>query len=253
MVIKIMMQKLTKNYWIVGKHAVKAALNNTQREKIRLCLAKDIIFKHNNKNLKPEIISREQISKIVGSSVSHQGIALNVKPLIKRNIIEFLKKTKKNKNIIIILDQITDVQNIGAIMRSAQAFSASAIICQEKNSPRENTLLSRAAAGALEFIPLIYVKNIAQTIQLLKENDFWSIGLNGKSKHSLKDISKINNSFFDSNIALVMGSEGKGIRNLVTNNCDICCKIDIKDTIDSLNVSVALAIALYEITRSQKF
>ena len=247
------MKKLTKNYWIVGKHAVKAALNNTEREKIRLCIAKDIIFKHNIKNLTSEILSREQISNMLGSSISHQGLALQVKPLIKKNIIEFLKKTKTNKNIIIVLDQITDVQNVGAIIRSAQAFSASAIICQEKNSPKENTLLSRAAAGALEFIPIIYVKNISQTLKLLKENNFWSIGLDGKSKYSLKDISKKNNNLFDNNIALVLGSEGKGIRNLVTKNCDICCKIDIKNTIDSLNVSVALAIALYEITRSQKF
>ena len=247
------MQNLNKNYWIVGKHAVKEALNNTQREKIRFCLAKDVIFKHNIKNLTSEILSREQISNIIGNSISHQGIALQVKPLKKVNIIEFLKKTKNKKNIIIVLDQITDVQNIGAIIRSAQAFSANAIICQEKNSPKENTLLSRAAAGALEFIPIIYVKNISQTLKLLKENNYWSIGLNGKSKYSLKDISKNNNNFFDNNIAVVMGSEGKGIRNLVTKNCDMCCKINIKDTIDSLNVSVALAIALYEITRSQKF
>ena len=120
--------------------------------------------------MSPEILKKEQISNLIGNSIPHQGIALQVKTLSQFNINEFLNNTKDNKDIIIILDKkITDTQNIGAIMRSAQAFNASAIICQEKYSPKENTLIAKAAAGALEFIPIIYVKNISQVLKILKK------------------------------------------------------------------------------------
>ena len=243
---------MKNSYWIVGKHAVKAALNNTQRTKIRLCTTKEIkLANYNLKGLATEILSKDQISKIIGNSTAHQGIALQVKNLKHLDIKELLNKNTSKQNIIVILDQITDTQNIGAILRSAQAFNVSAIICQEKNSPKENTQIAKAAAGALEFIPILYVKNISQTLKILKNKDYWTIGLDGNATNSLKTLS-LDENFFKDNITLIMGSEGKGLRDLVAKNCDVCCKIDIHNSIDSLNVSVALAIALYEITRSQK-
>ena len=127
----------SNTYWIAGKHAVKAALNNTQRIKLRLCITKEIkLDDYNIKELSPEILKKEQISNLIGNSIPHQGIALQVKTLSQFNINEFLNNTKDNKDILIILDKITDLKNIGAIMRSAQAFNASAIICQEKYSPK---------------------------------------------------------------------------------------------------------------------
>ena len=245
------MKNLNYSYWIVGKHAVESAIKNSNREKLRLCITKDKQITHKIKNLTPEIMPREKISNLIGSSINHQGVALLVKPLKNINLLKLIEKYNNKKNILIILDQITDTKNIGAIIRSAQAFSATAIICQEMNSPKENSLISKSAAGALEHIPLIYVKNISKTLQLLKENNFWSIGLDAKAEYTLKDITR-KNKFFDNNIALVLGSEGKGIRKLVKKNCDITCKINIINTLDSLNVSVALAIALYEITSSEK-
>ena len=242
----------SNTYWIAGKHAVKAALNNTQRIKLRLCITKEIkLDDYNIKELFPEILKKEQISNLIGNSIPHQGIALQVKTLSQFNINEFLNNTKDNKDIIIILDKITDTQNIGAIIRSAQAFNASAIICQEKYSPKENTLIAKAAAGALEFIPIIYVKNISQVLKILNKNNYWSIGLDSNAENYLHQMSS-KGDFFKNNIALVMGSEGKGLRDLVAKNCDVCCKIDIHPSIDSLNVSAALAIALYEVKRSQK-
>ena len=245
------MKNLNNSYWIVGKHPVEAAIKNTNREKLRLCITKKTQATHKIKNVIPEIMPREKISSLIGSSINHQGIALLVKPLKNINLIKLIEKYKNKKNILIILDQITDTKNIGAIIRSAQAFSATAIVCQEINSPKENSLISKSAAGALEHIPIIYVKNISKTLQFLKENNFWSIGLDAKAKYSLKYITR-KNKFFNNNIALVLGSEGKGIRKLVMKNCDMTCKINITNTLDSLNVSVALAIALYEITSSEK-
>ena len=245
------MKNSANSYWIIGKHAVEAAINNPQRIIQRLCITKETKLKNKIISLKPEILSRQQISKIIGGSSAHQGVAIQVKTLKNLSINEFLLKNKNKKNIVIVLDQITDTQNIGAILRSAQAFSVSAIICQTKHSPKENTLIAKAAAGALEFVPLIYVKNISQTLNILKKNNYWSLGLDGKANQSLNMITK-DGKLFNNNLALVLGSEGRGIRELIIKNCDICCKIDINNTIDSLNVSVALGITLYEITRFQK-
>ncbi len=238
------------NYWIIGKHAVEAALNNPNRLTYRLCVTQDSIhkIKFTKKKLKPEIMSRLEISKLTNSNI-HQGVALLTKPLEKINLKTFLKNRKNTFKTFIILDQITDSQNIGAIIRSAAAFSVTGIIMLDKNSPTENSTLSKAAVGTLEKVPLFKVSNIVQTINLLKEYDFWTVGLDTQAKQTLTEISK-NSKIFSGNISLVMGSESKGIRKLIKDNCDITAKIEIKNTVESLNVSVALAISLYEINRS---
>jgi len=159
-----------------------------------------------------------------------------------------LKNNMDLTQTFIILDQITDSQNIGAIIRSAAAFSVSGIIMLDKNSPNENSTLSKAAVGTLEKVPLFKVSNIVQAINLLKKYNFWTVGLEAKAIKTLKEISETSK-IFSGNLALVMGSESKGIRKLIKNNCDITAKIEIKNSVESLNVSVALAISLYEINR----
>ena len=238
------------NYWIIGKHSVQAALNNPSRINYRLCITQDNYekLKFTKTKLKPEIMSRLEISKLTNSNI-HQGMALLTKPLEKQNLNNFLKKNKDLTKIFIILDQITDSQNIGAIIRSAAAFSATGVIMSDKNSPNENSALSKAAVGTLETLPIFKVNNLVQTIKLLKKNNFWTIGLEAQATKTLKEINETSK-LFSENLGIVMGSESKGLRNLVKNNCDITARIEIKNSIESLNVSVALAISLYEINRS---
>ena len=244
-------KKNNYNYWIIGKHAVDSALKNSQRIKYHLCITKENFstIELNNLKVKTDIMSRSEISQLTDNSNTHQGIALLVKPLEKINLNNYLENNKDIKKTFIILDQITDAQNIGAIIRSASAFSASGIITLEKNSPNENSIMAKAAVGALEFMPLFKVANLSQTINKLKKNDFWIIGLEAQADQTLKQLSE-NTEIFSENIGIVMGSEGKGLRDLVQNNCDFTAKINIKRSIESLNVSVALAITLYEINRT---
>ena len=238
-------------YWIIGRHAVESALKNSKRIKYRLCITKETLslVDITHSQIKPEFMSRSEISKLTENLNTHQGIALLVKPLKKNNLNSYLEKNKNKNKILIILDQITDPQNIGAIIRSASAFSASGIISLEKNSPNENSVMAKAAVGALEFLPIFKVANLTQTLNILKKNNFWSIGLEAKAKQNLKQLNEKTN-IFSANIAIVMGSESKGLRELVKSNCDMTAKIDISSPMESLNVSVALAITLYEINRN---
>ena len=238
------------NYWIIGRHAVEAALNNNKRVIYRLCITIENLkkIKLDNLKFKPEVMSRAEISKLTDNNI-HQGVALLVKPLENNYLNNYLNKDINKKAIFIILDQINDSQNIGAIIRSASAFSASGIIILEKNSPNENSIMAKAAVGALESIPLFKVTNISQTIKLLKKYNFWTVGLEAQAPQTLRKV-KDTSKMLSENVAIVMGSESKGLRNLVKNNCDITAKIDIKRSIESLNVSAALAITLYEINRT---
>ena len=239
------------SYWIIGKHAVESALKNPRRVKYKLCITKENLasLEIDNLELKPDIMSRSEISIIAENANTHQGIALLVKPLETNNLNNYLENSKEVKKTFIILDQITDAQNIGAIIRSASAFSASGIIILDKNSPNENATMAKAAVGTLEFMPLFKVTNLVQTLNKLKKYNFWTIGLEAKAAQTLKELSD-NTKLFSENIAIVMGSESKGLRELVKNNCDMTAKINIKRSIESLNVSVALAITLYEINRT---
>ena len=205
-------------------------------------------IKISNKTLKPEIMSRTEISKLTDNDI-HQGIALLTKPLERQNLNNYLKQNINIKKTFIILDQINDSQNVGAIIRSAAAFSVTGIIMLDKNSPNENTSLSKAAVGTLEIMPIFKVNNIVQTIKLLKNNNFWAIGLEAQALKTLKEINE-NTKLFSENLAIVMGSESKGLRKLVKDTCDITARINIKNSVESLNVSAALAISLYEMNRS---
>ena len=240
-----------QSYWIIGKHAVEAALKNSKRIKYHLCLTKEnfTALSLNNLQIKTDIMSRSEISTITDNLNTHQGIALLVKPLEANNLNTYLEKNQDNQSTFIILDQITDAQNIGAIIRSASAFSAAGIILLDKNSPNENSTMAKAAVGTLEIMPLFKVTNLVQTLNKLKKYNFWTVALDAKANQTLKQLSD-STKIFSENIGIVMGSEGKGIRELVKKNCDIITKINIEKSIESLNVSVALAITLYEINRT---
>ena len=252
-----------KRYWIVGIHPVLAALNNPNRKKYHLYLTKEVKKKFSpnimtnllvsTNNLKitecpSTYLARSQLDKLVGNNF-HQGIALLAYPLENTTLDSFLKLNFNKRSIVIILDQLTDPQNIGAIIRSAKAFSVSAIICLEKNTPKENTLITKSSAGAIEKIKIIYVKNLVNTIKKLKEFNYWSMAMDKDSKLTLNDFSK-NTSLSNENLAIVLGNEGKGIRPLVKKNCDTSVRIDISKDTNSLNVSATLAIVLYAINQT---
>ena len=252
-----------KRYWIVGIHPVLAALNNPNRKKYHLYLTKEVKKKFSpnimtnllvsTNNLKitecpSTYLARSQLDKLVGNNF-HQGIALLAYPLENTTLDSFLKLNFNKRSIVVILDQLTDPQNIGAIIRSAKAFTVSAIISLEKNTPKENTLITKSSAGAIEKIKIIYVKNLVNTIKKLKGFNYWSVAMDKDSKLTLNDFSK-NTSLSNENLAIVLGNEGKGIRPLVKKNCDTSIRIDISKDTNSLNVSATLAIVLYAINQT---
>jgi len=239
------------SFFLFGRNSVEAALKNPKRECLHLYgtekslaeLSPDTAPHLRHKRVTVETHdSTQKIASSVPEGSPHQGILLEVRPLPGLDIQD-LVPAAKDKNIILMLDQVTDPHNVGACLRSAAAFGAKALITQDKNSPSENGVIARAAAGALELMPWIKVANLSQTLDTLKDFGYWHIGLDGNTNQSISGLTLGNN------IVIVMGSEGKGLRPLVRKNCDIIAKIPMSGSVESLNVSNAAAIALYELTK----
>lgn len=226
----------SKTYWLYGKHAVQAALVNSNREVHQLLVTKNAANDFNSS--KATIVDPHEIDKHIPDGSVHQGVAANVSYLPDSDLDD-ISRVK----IVLILDQVTDPHNTGAILRSCAAFGAGGVIVQEKNSPQESGVMAKSASGALESIPIIRVTNLSKSMEELKEMNFWCVGLDGDAKDH---ISKIHD--YDK-VALVLGAEGKGLRRLVAENCDLLVKVPINDGMESLNVSNAAAVALYELTR----
>ncbi len=259
-------------YWIYGKHSVIAALANSQRVKYQLIIGKEherdiLIYLSNlgNKtNLHNKIIISEnpiealnlyeekfgdnknkvsngrktgEIKKI--EQLTHQNIFLQTQPLIQRSFENIYQKLSDQKNsTILVLDQVNDPRNIGAIIRSSVAFGIQAIILPYHNSPTETAVMVKAASGAFEKIQLIYVNNLARTIEELKEIGYWAIGFSSHATEKLHSKHKEYNK-----VALIFGSEKQGVRRLVSQKCDLFVKISISADVESLNISNAVAIA----------
>lgn len=237
----------SKNLVFYGKHAVIAALKNPQREKIALSgteksLAELISLGLIVKGLKVEKVQHERIDSLAGHGVPHQGLALELRPLAGKHLDGFAPIDGQN-NILIVLDQVTDPQNVGAIIRSAAAFGARAIITTDRNAPPESGALAKAASGGLEVLPWVRVANLARALDEIAEQGYWRVGLSGEAETTLA------NTDAGKNVALVMGSEGQGIRQGVERSCDFLAKLPIDKSMESLNVSVATSIALYEMVR----
>jgi 23S rRNA (guanosine2251-2'-O)-methyltransferase len=227
-----------------GRHPVEAALKNSRRECLRLLGTRNALMSFNRDILKPTLKVQEatefELNGLVLSDSPHQGLVLEVRPLPSIDLFD-LQPIADQKNVILMLDQVTDPHNVGACIRSAAALGARAIITQDRNSPIEGGVLGRAAAGGLEILPWLQVANLAQALDTLKDLGYWHVGLDGGTKASIRDIS------LGDNIVLVMGSEGKGMRPLVRKKCDLVAKIPMSGQVESLNVSNAAAIALYQI------
>ena len=240
---------------LYGFHAVRQAWLNPERDCRRLLLTDggaelfdSVIDEARELELnRPgfEPVDRDYLDKLLPGAV-HQGIALDATPLDEVDVASIVTAAANNPHaIVVILDQVTDPHNVGAIMRSAAAFGAMALIMPERNAPPTTGVLAKIACGAADVIPLIRVGNLARAIDDLKAGGFWTVGLDEKGKDTLAacDLS--------GKVALVMGAEGDGMRRLTTERCDLMARLPTQMPIGSLNVSNAAAVALYEVTRAR--
>ncbi|WP_253299961.1 23S rRNA (guanosine(2251)-2'-O)-methyltransferase RlmB [Wolbachia endosymbiont of Chironomus riparius] len=239
--------KSLKSYWLYGKHTCISALANKNRRCVELLVTKNFHKQHEeeikkrieNRNIETKIVEHKIFDKILSRDVNHQGIALKVFPVSNYFSIEEVIEKSTNNSTIVILDQVTDTHNIGSILRTSACFNVDALILPYDHSPSENAYIAKAASGALEIVPLIYVVNIVNTIKTLKESGYWCYGFDSNSGEGIHDLFKKR--------VIIFGSEDKGLRRLVKENCDQLLRIPISNNINSLNVSNAAAIGLYSI------
>lgn len=247
--------------YIYGIHPCVAVLKNRARtiEKIYVTEGGLLekapfveIFKQKNTDLAKgarldavHVMSKAQLSALLPKDAVHQGIALKVQPLVQWDLSDFLHDDAPNQ-ILVLLDQVSDPHNVGAILRSCAVFGAKALILTDRNAPKESGTLAKTASGALEVVPLCVVKNLAQSIKSLKQAGFWCVAFAEEATQSLHQID------LKGKIALVLGAEGDGIRRLTAENCDFYARLDSADAFSTLNVSNAAAIALYETFQQQK-
>ena len=236
---------------LYGRHAVTAALNNPERKIIKLLCttenapeAKKICANRGLPETTVNIVDRREIDRILPRDAVHQGFALYCSELPEYSLEDICILAENQPNChLLILDQVTDPQNIGAIIRSCVAFNALALIMQDKNSPTETGAMVKATAGTIEHLPICRVTNLSRAIKQLKDAGFWTVGMDGYAQTTIDKMNK------SGKIALIMGSEGKGMRRLVEENCDTTVRLPISDKVESLNVSTAAAIALYEVSK----
>ncbi|OYU14072.1 MAG: 23S rRNA (guanosine(2251)-2'-O)-methyltransferase RlmB [Alphaproteobacteria bacterium PA4] len=231
---------------LYGRHAVFAALDNPARlfRKLHVthATAKTIVIP---KGLVIQYGDDADLGRLVPADAPHQGFVLEVEPLESVWLGDILAEAQEDgeNRPLIVLDQVTDPHNVGAIMRSAAAFNARAIITQDRHSPGESGVLARSASGALETLPWCRVVNLARALDEIGEAGFWRIGLDGSADTHLET------AMARTMPCLVLGAEGEGMRPLTAERCDQLAKLPISDAMESLNVSNAAAIALYAAAR----
>lgn len=222
-----------------GRHSVLAALNNPKRYIENIFCTQSVFDKDKEliSKYKYKVSTTIFLTKILGQDQNHQGIVAKVGPIFSHNIndIDF---TKENCRIA-ILDQITDSQNIGSIIRSAAGFGIDAIILPSDNSPDENSTIAKVASGTLELIKIIKVTNLRSTMEYLKKEGFWIIGFDSSAKEN------INKQLFSNKIIIALGAEDHGLRRLTKETCDYIVKIPMSNKVESLNVANSAAIAFY--------
>lgn len=234
-------------FWIYGRHAVAAALANPDRTVRRLCATDagratlEGRVQHPRMNA-ASTMTTEEIDRLLPDGAVHQGLAVEVDDLPRARLRDVCAPDERRRPVV-VLDQITDPQNIGAILRSAAAFGAAAVIVQERRTPPLAGALAKAAAGAVEIIPCVKVVNIARALDGLKGLGYFVVGLAGDAALPIRALP------LDQPIALVLGAEGEGLRPLVAKTCDALHRIDIEPAMESLNVSTAAAVSLYAVTR----
>ena len=224
-------------FW--GKHAVSAALDNPDRKVLRAWATREASeFMLFPKDVQVTLAEAPDLGRLVPSDAPHQGIVIEVEPLEDAWLDDVLAEAPEHA-VLLVLDQVTDPHNVGAILRSAAAFGAVGIVTQDRHSPPESGALAKAASGALERVPWVRVVNLARALEQIGEAGFWRIGLAGEAEADLKS------ALGPPRVALVLGAEGAGMRQNTREHCDALARLPITDSIESLNVSNAAAVALY--------
>lgn len=233
-----------RTYWLYGLHAARAALANPRRRLHRLVITAAALEKLadglEGRGIKPQIVSAQEISHLLKEDAVHQGVAMEVAMLPELSLDEYIRREGVEKPLI-LLDQVTDPHNIGAILRSAAAFGAGAVVLPKDHAPQESAVLAKASSGGIELVPMITVTNLAQTMEALKKHGYWCVGLDGEAKQTIGEAK------LSRQTALVLGAEGRGLRRLTAERADLLVRLPIEAQMESLNVSNAAAIALYVI------
>ena len=223
---------------LYGWHTVAAALANPEREIKKLFLtenaAKRLADENIDTRVTPEIVRPNEIDHRLGPDAVHQGLLAEAEPLPSPDIDDLAQE-----GIILVLDQITDPHNVGAILRSAAAFAVKAIVTTARHSPEATGVLAKSASGALDLVPVVTVSNLARALNELNDRGFMTVGLDSEGSEDLSAVA------LQQPLALVLGAEGKGLRQLTRETCSVVARLDMPGEIKSLNVSNAAVLALY--------
>ena len=229
-------------FW--GRHAVAAALDNPQRKVAKAWATRDAAaFMQFPKDLAVTLADVADLGRLVPGDAPHQGVVVEVEPLEEVWLDDLLTDAPEPA-VLLVLDQVTDPHNVGAILRSAAAFAAIGIVTQDRHSPPESGALAKAASGTLETVPWVRTVNLARALDDIAEAGFWRIGLAGDAQMDLKE------ALGPKRVALVLGAEGPGLRPNTREHCDAIARLPISSAVESLNVSNAAAVALYAASNS---
>ncbi len=240
-------------YWLCGTHAVAAALANPRRKVHRLVATVETARAQAEawdevRSRRPlpgeEILDKADLERLLPPGAVHQGLAILVEPLPGTAIEDVARDgAARDAAVVVVLDQVTDPHNVGAVLRSAAAFGALAVVVPDRHAPDETAALAKAASGALERLPLVRVTNVVRALELLKQAGFWTAGLAADAPATLAEAR------LTGRVVLVLGAEGEGLRRLTREHCDHLVRLPMVGGMESLNVSNAAAIALYELAR----
>ncbi len=227
-------------FW--GKHAVTAALANPERVVRKIWGTKEALGALDLPAVLPIVYADvADLGRLVPGDAPHQGLVAEVDALEDVWLADLIEQGRGDVRPLVVLDQVTDPHNVGAILRSAAAFDALGIVTQDRHAPPESGALAKSASGALEVVPWVRVVNLARAMEEMAEAGFWRIGLTGDTDLALKD------ALGEARVALVLGAEGEGMRHNTQVHCDQLAKLPIGPKVESLNVSNAAAIALYAV------
>ncbi|MCL4672425.1 MAG: 23S rRNA (guanosine(2251)-2'-O)-methyltransferase RlmB [Sphingomonadaceae bacterium] len=225
-----------------GRHAVEAALMNPARSHRKLWATREGIDSLNGElppDFPVEYADGADLARLVARDAPHQGLVLECAALEDVFLDEIMDSDPARP--LVVLDQVTDPHNVGAILRSAAAFNAAAIVTQDRHAPPESGVVAKSASGALEVVPWVRVVNLARALEEMAEAGYWRIGLAGEAQATLAEALPAGP------VALVLGAEGEGMRHNIAGHCDALARLPISENMESLNVSNAAAIALYAI------
>lgn len=233
--------------WLFGFHAVEAALRNPTRRVDRLLATPEAAERLGSMNIPKDRLShlepadRSAIDAIIGADRVHQGITLKAAPLPALDIQDALQDVSEGSPALIVaLDHVTDPHNVGAILRSASAFGASALITTKHNAPEETGVLAKSASGALESVPIVRVTNLARSIEECQKLGFWVVGLDAQGDTNIDQLEA------PRRCVMVLGAEGEGLRPSIRKSCDFIVRLPMSGPMESLNVSNAAAVSMYE-------